>query len=184
MLETPKTLRTLSDNRKGQEPTVVGQSAGKGNMQDTDLAWLAGIWEGEGSILLYSRPKSNNTIQITPNVTMTNTDVSIVNKARKIIEEMGCNFSWREYTPKGKDSYKKCFKISSAHAGNIQIFLEHILPFMYGLKKAYGETLLAFVSRRVEKAKNQKGGIKHLRYDEEDYEFLRSSTTTREEPTG
>lgn len=152
-------------------------------MQDTDLAWLAGIWEGEGSILLYSRPVNDKRIQITPCVTMTNTDVAIVNKARKIIEEMGCNFSWREYKPKGKESYKVCYKINSAHAGNIKIFLENILPFMHGEKKAYGETLLAFVSRRVEKSKEQKGGLKHLAYDDEDYEFIRSSTTTRERTT-
>jgi hypothetical protein len=161
-------------------PPWEGNPQERINMQDTDLAWLAGIWDGEGSILLYSRPVNDNRIQITPSVTMTNTDVAIVNKARKIIEEMGCSFSWREYKPKGKDSYKTCFKISSAHAGNIKIFLEHILPFLVGEKKAYGETLLAFVSRRFEKAKNQLGGLKHLPYDSEDYEFIRSSTTTRE----
>lgn len=153
-------------------------------MQDTDLAWLAGIWEGEGSILLYSRPVNDKRIQITPLVTVTNTDVGIVNKARKIVEEMGCNFSWREYKPKGKASYLQCYKLSSAHAGNIKIFLEHILPYMVGAKKAYGETLLAFVSRRVEKAREQNVVLKHLKYDNEDYEFLRSSTTARVTPKG
>ncbi len=151
-------------------------------MQDTDLAWLAGIWEGEGSVLLFSRPINDKRIQITPCVTMSNSDIGIVNKARKIIEEMGCNFSWREYKPKGKDSYKMCYRISSQHAGNIKIFLEHVMPWMYGAKKSYGETLLAFVSRRLEKAAGKP--LKHTPYDEEDYEFLRSSTTTRETPKG
>ena len=152
-------------------------------MQDTDLAWLAGIWEGEGSILLYSRPVNDKRIQISPLVTMTNTDVSIVNECRKIIDQMGCNFSWREYKPKGKDSYKTCYKISSAHAGNIQIFLKCLMPYLKGEKKHKAETLLAFVSRRVEKGKTQLGGLKHLPYDNEDYEFIRSSTTTRETST-
>lgn len=149
-------------------------------MQDTDLAWLAGIWEGEGSILLYSRPVNDKRIQITPSVTMSNTDVFIVNKCRKIIDSLGCNFSWREYKPKGKDSYKVCYRLTSNNAENIKLFLESILPYMHGAKKAYGETLLTFVSRRLDKAKNQVGGVRHLPYDEEDYEFVRSSTTTRE----
>lgn len=150
-------------------------------MQDTDLAWLAGIWEGEGSILLYSRPVNDKRIQITPSVTVTNTDIHIMNRVRKIVESLGCNFSWRQYRP--KKGTRDCYRYSSAHAHHIKVFLENILPFMVGEKKAAGETLLAFVSRRVEKAKDQKGGLKHLPYDDEDYEFLRSSTTTREEAT-
>lgn len=179
MLETPKTLSTLGDNERGKDLTVGGQSAGKDKM-NTDLAWLAGIWEGEGSILLYSRPVNENRMQITPSVTVTNTDVVIMNKVRKIVESLGCNFSWREYRPKGKASYKLCYRLSSSHAENIKKFLEAVLPYMHGEKKAYGETLLSFVTKRLEKAKDHKGGLKHLPYDQDDYAFVRSSTTTRE----
>lgn len=153
-------------------------------MQDTDLAWLAGIWEGEGTILLYSRPVNDKRLQITPYVSVVNTDMGIINKTRKVIEEIGCNFSFREYRdPKGKETYKTRYRLTSANSNQIKIFLEYILPYLFGAKKAYGETLLAFVSRRVEKAKYQKGGLKHLPYDEEDYEFLRSSETTRGKAT-
>lgn len=151
-------------------------------MQEKDLAWLAGIWEGEGSILLYSRPVNNTRLQISPSLEVSNTDIHIMNDVRKILEEMGCNFSWRQYRP--KKGTKDCYKLSSSHAGHIKTFLDNVLPFIRGEKKAYGETLLSFVSRRLEKAKDQKGGLKHLPYDEEDYAFIRSSTTTREEPTG
>lgn len=151
-------------------------------MLTTDLAWLAGIWEGEGSVLLYSRPVNEKRLQIIPSVTVSNTDIHIMNSVRKILEEMGLQFSWREYMP--KKGTRQCYRLTSSHAGNIKVFLEHVLPYMVGEKKAYGDTLLAFVTRRVEKAKNQKGGLKHLPYDEEDYEFVRSSTTTREAPKG
>jgi len=147
-------------------------------MTNTELAWLAGIWEGEGSILLYSRPVDNNRIQITPSLQMSNTDVHIMNKARKILEELGCSFSWRQYRP--KKGTRDCYRLSSSNAEYISKTLSEILPYMYGEKKAIGETLLAFTSRRVEKAKDQKGGFKHTPYDEEDYEFVRSSETTRE----
>lgn len=150
-------------------------------MQDTDLAWLAGIWEGEGSILLYSRPVNDKRIQITPSVTVSNTDIHIMNRVRSIIEEMGCTFSWRQYRP--KNGTRDCYRYTSCHYKYIKIFLEHTLPFMVGEKKAYGETLLAFVTRRQQKADVQGKMLKHLPYDEEDYEFIRSSTTTREAST-
>ena len=148
-------------------------------MQETDLAWLGGIWDGEGSILLYSRPVNDKRIQITPCVTMENTDIAIVNKARKVLDEIGCNFAYREYAPKNV-KHKRRHRLSSQHAKNIKIFLEHTLPYLHSVKKHYGETLLAFVSRRLEKSETSGKVLKHLPYDEEDYEFIRSSTTTRE----
>lgn len=132
--------------------------------------------------MLYSRPVNDKRIQITPAVEVGNTDLHIMNKVRAILEEMGCNFSWQEYRPKGKKTYKYFYKLRSQHAGHIKVFLENLLPFMIGSKKAYGETLLSFVSRRLEKAKGRP--LKHTPYDEEDIEFVRSSTTTRETPTG
>ncbi len=149
-------------------------------MQDTDRAWLAGIWEGEGSIMLYSRPVRDNKLQITPAMEVGNTDLHIVNKIRKLLEELGCQYSFMEREP--KSGHKKFYSIRSANAAYIKLTLDAILPFMIGEKKAYGETLLAFVSRRIEKSLNVKGGLKHTKYDDEDYAFVRSSTTTRETP--
>lgn len=148
-------------------------------MQEKDLAWLAGIWEGEGSILLYSRTHKDNRTQIIPSLEVSNTDVHIMNNVRRITTEMGCNFSWREYMP--KKGRRKVYKLETSHAYQIKIFLEYINPYMIGEKRAYGETLLAFVTRRLEKADGK--SLKHTPYDEEDYEFVRSSTTTRERAT-
>ena len=166
----------------GKNGSYRGQSAGKNKMKETDLAWLAGIWEGEGSVLLYSRPVNNKRIQITPSLSMGNTDIHIVNRAREIINEMGANFNFQERFP--KKGTRKFYLLVSTHFKNIKIFLENVLPFMIGGKKAYGETLLAFVTRRYEKSLTYPGGLKHLPYDEEDYEFVRSSETIRETPTG
>jgi len=151
-------------------------------MKEADLAWLAGIWEGEGSIMLYSRPVNDKRIQITPAVEVGNTDLHIMNKVRSLLEELGCNFTWMERQP--KKGTKRFYTLRSQHARYIKIFLIAVLPFMVGEKKAYGETLLSFVSRRLDKAEEQNKSLKHLRYDDEDYEFVRSSTTTRETPKG
>ena len=54
-----------------------------------------------------------------------------------------------------------------------------MLPYLIGYKKAYGEILLVFVTRRLEKSQEQNKPLKYLYYDDEDYEFVRSSETTR-----
>lgn len=147
-------------------------------MRDTDLAWLAGIWEGEGSIMLYSRPVRDNKLQITPAMEVGNTDIHIVNKIRKILEELGCSYSFMERMP--KKGTRKFYHIRTQNALYIKLTIEAILPFMVGEKRAYAETLYAFVVRRLEKSKDVKGGLKHTPYDDEDYAYVRSSTTTRE----
>ena len=152
-------------------------------MKDTDLAWLAGIWDGEGSVMLYSRPVRESKLQITPALEVTNTDIHIMNKVREILENLGCNFSYTERTP-GKSHHKVAFSLRTQNAKYIKTTLEAMLPYLIGNKKAYGETLLSFVSKRLLKADAAGKPLKHTPYDEEDYEFVRSSTTTREAHLG
>ncbi len=147
-------------------------------MKDTDLAWLAGIWEGEGSIMLYSRPVRNNRLQITPAMEVGNTDIHIVNKIRKLLEELGCSYSFMERMP--KKGTRMFYHIRTANSNYIKTTLEAIMPYMVGEKLAYAETLLAFVTKRIEKSQEYGGNLKQTPYDEDDYAFVRSSTTTRE----
>lgn len=149
-------------------------------MKHTDAAWLAGMWEGEGSVLLYSRPVDNSRLQITPSLTITNTDVHIMNRIRSLLESINCFYSWQEPQTR-KKHWKQAYRLTTGRADYIKTTLETILPFMVGEKKAKGETLLSFVSRRIEKVnKTDHKSFKHLPYDEEDYQYLRSSETTRE----
>lgn len=164
----------------GKDDSNRGQSAGKDIVKDTNLSWLAGIWEGEGSILLYSRPVNEKRIQITPALEITNTDIHIINECRRLLEELNCNFSYMERRSK-KTQHKITYTLRTQNAVYIKNVLENILPYMIGVKKAYGETLLSFVKRRLEKCKEQNKTLKQLNYDEEDFEFVRSSTTTRED---
>ena len=54
-------------------------------MKDTDLAWLGGIWDGEGSISLFQSKEKNGTFKIRPVLTVVNTDIGIVNNIQKIL---------------------------------------------------------------------------------------------------
>ena len=153
-------------------------------IQDKDLAWLAGIWDGEGSILLNKQRRAKEKIQITPCVYVGNTDILIMNKVRKILQQMDCSFHWQE---KNLKSGKVFFVLQTTNLFTIQRFLTLINPFLVGTKQAYGETTLSYVSNRIAKAQKKGVSIKNLSYDEEDFSYVetsRSSTTTREAPIG
>lgn len=148
---------------------------------ETDRAWLAGIIDGEGSINLFSHQEKSGSTKIKPVINFVNTDMAIVNKAISILTKAGCN----PYIVKRihKDTrHKDCVEVKATATLQVAKWLELVLPYLYGIKKAKAEILLRFVNRRT--AKREEVGRNDLaKYDAEDwndvYEF-RSSTTTRE----
>ena len=152
-------------------------------MQNTDLAWLAGIWEGEGTIAIFSHQEKNGITKICPCCSVVNTDLALINKVRKILQELGCNFTLKEYNEKNR---KKKWVYRTQNQRYIILFLEAILPYIYGNKKANAEIVLDYTKQRLAKIERlpSKGTTK---YDETDWSYLtkfRSSQTTREAPTG
>jgi len=148
-------------------------------MKDTDLAWLAGMWEGEGSILLYRRPAYKGKRQgIIPSMEITNTDICLVNRCSSILDKLECSFHFSE-TKKYKTHHKQAYRLRTTNAKTIVKTLDAIIPHMVGEKKAKGELVKKFLTRRLEKAADKGMTLKHVPYDEEDFEALRSSETTR-----
>ena len=152
-------------------------------MLNTDLAWLAGIWDGEGSIALFTHKEKNGSIKICPTVCVVNTDISIINKVRKIIEELGCNFILQEVQPKNSRHSIK-WTLTTRNQKYIVLFLEAIIPYLHSIKKQKAEILLDYTVRRLAKAKRILHGT--TPYDKEDWSIfqkfqqIRSSQTTRE----
>lgn len=163
-------------------------------MSDTDHAWLAGMWEGEGTITLFSHTEKNGSQKIKPMVSVVNTDIALVNQMRKVLESLGCNFNLTERRPKNS-RHSTVWVLQSGNMDYIIKFLSAVLPYMYGEKKQKGEILLAYSIRRAQKMERlpSRGSTP---YDEEDRKSLeefesinlrksnnnRSSSTTRDAP--
>lgn len=153
-------------------------------MQDTDLAWLAGIWEGEGTITMFTHKEKNGLTKLCPNCSILNTDIHIINKVRSILEELGCKFSFQEHQPKGKPTYKYQWRLITRNMSYIKLFLTAVLPYLFGEKRARGEILLSYVTQRLEKIRRLPSAGS-TPYDEIDYAHfnkIRSPQTTREAP--
>ena len=139
-------------------------------MQDTDLAWLAGIWDGEGSITLFTHKEADNSTKICPTVLVVNTDIHIINKIQKLLEDLKCNFVIHEHKPKNK-KHKIQWRITTRNIRYIQKFLVPILPYLVGDKKAKGEIVLRYANRRI--AKQESSGRYNPPYDQEDFDDLK-----------
>ncbi|MBA9005967.1 LAGLIDADG family homing endonuclease [Thermomonospora cellulosilytica] len=78
-------------------------------MKETELAWLAGIWDGEGSVGVsrYRRPGNVNQV-IAPQVQIQMTHEPTVVKTVEILREMGLTataYTWRERKAHHKDMW-------------------------------------------------------------------------------
>jgi hypothetical protein len=132
------------------------------------IAWLAGIWDGEGTISIRQNVKIK---QFSPRVHVTNTDMNIINEVRKILNMIGVDP--RIHETHG-DKYESTFgKKVYYHIGvdtlsKSKIILDTILPYLIG-KKAQAECLLAFINSRTARW-NKNASNENKKYLPEDIE--------------
>lgn len=112
----------------------------------TELAWLAGIWDGEGTIAVRRNAKIN---QMSPRVHFTNTNASIILKAVEIMEKIGVKPHVREKGQGGfEGSHKECYTIGFDTLSKSKLLLDTLLPYLVG-KKDQAILLLKFINSRM-----------------------------------
>ena len=85
--------------------------------EETDLAWLAGIFEGEGSFGLYSKKSGTN--QIYYHCTITNSSLKILEKVKMIFARYGLKYYFHKDKPGGLGGKKKVMRIAIMGKSNI-----------------------------------------------------------------
>lgn len=150
-----------------------------GNQQERfecNLAWLAGILEGEGWVslsLVKSHQKNEKfTPSFLPNIGMVNCDFLIMNEVIRILEYL--NIKFRKSHRKafiGSDgiSRKEKLEVSITIHESVRRFINIIMPFMIGYKKERCKRILDFLNIRSQKPRS---GIKS-KYGIEEYEIYK-----------
>jgi hypothetical protein len=134
-------------------------------VKDTDLAWLAGFWDGEGSITIFTHIEKNGVRKIRPTIGLTNTDENVMAHAISILDALGtsCNIQMKKSNnPKHKDAYQ----LTSMNMKYIQIILTAILPYLV-CKKAQATLVLRYVTKKLQYI--EKG--QRPPYDDEDVQM-------------
>lgn len=113
-----------------------------------ELAWLAGIIDGEGSVTIGARlRKKTNNLVLVPQVLITNTDKEIIKECERILNKMqlGYTINWIEY--KHKD-YLDRANIRITKYQRVKFLLEHLTPYLHSRKRHNAEVVLEFIADR------------------------------------
>ena len=137
----------------------------------TDLAWLAGIWDGEGHISIRRTLLRGKAPQYSPRLGMTNSNVQILSKARQILDALGVGYYFREKDDGGfPGSSKQCWVIAIETMTNAVRFIANIRPFLIG-KSFQADCILEYCERRM-KAFDRSRTNASRKYTERDYELV------------
>lgn len=113
------------------------------------LAWLAGIWDGEGSIAIFKHREKDGCIKYCSTINVVNNNLTIINEIIKICDELGVGFHLQEKERKS-ENHAQSYELITRKFKTIKKLMEVILPYLVG-KKAQAEIVLRFVNKRLEK---------------------------------
>jgi len=141
-----------------------------GNQQETDLAWLGAMLNGEGYVDV-ELVKAEAKTYFSPRCSISNTDPAIIVRSAEIFRSLGASYyigktgsrpgTVSKYKVRtNRQSYMiRCDKISS-----LQKLLEYVIPWMVGEKQAKAKLVLEYCRSRIERtggklARNQHSSI-------------------------
>jgi hypothetical protein len=133
--ETLKKLASFHDNTEQSMMPV----------QDVDLAWLAGIIDGEGCFTIYGVTRIDaGTPSPSANITITNSNCLLLARCKEILDALNIKYLYND--PKnGHQQGRKVMRIRVKNYSSIQRLIEIILPFLVG-KADQAKIMLEFVS--------------------------------------
>ena len=125
----------------------------KETISKTELAWLAGIIDGEGCI--YARMnkhnksirklRTNEVYVIRMGISITNTDVFLIKEVSRICENLKVGFAFSTQPP--RDPRRGVISIIVEGKGRSKKLLEAVLPYLIN-KKPQAEILLKLIQYR------------------------------------
>ena len=130
---------------------------------DAELAWLAGIVDGEGTIGLHrTNAKQNPHPYLRPHFQIVNTDVRILAKVARIIFDLTDKPHNLVVTNKGGNGLKRGYRLAVNTQWELLVVLPALVPFMAS-KCEQAAIVLAFCKRRL-----SRGSCHWYEFKEED----------------
>jgi len=120
---------------------------GNPHMQEVEMAYLAGLIDGEGTITLErsGNRRLNGMMGLSPKVIVTDTDRAIVDATMTIMRRLGVNPYVKVQSPAKRK--KACFWVTVSGLSKCKKVLEAVKPYLVG-KLAQAQLVLDFVESR------------------------------------
>lgn len=152
-----------------------------GNQQERSLAWLAGIIDGEGSVSAQVYTMPNGRVRITPFVSITNTDVGIVQECRSILDSIGVVHRTNS-VPKEGCGFKgnlPCVSIRIDGQKPVRQLLRIVGNYLKSQKRARAAAILEFIESRSARGvqRNERGHCRRVEYSRQEIELIASVRT-------
>lgn len=123
--------------------------------KDTDLAWLAGFLDGEGTIgISRTNAKACKTPYLRPHLQAPNTDHRAIDEMVRIISEVTGKRPSVCVSNKGDARWKRAWRVKVSTQWELLLLLPALLPHLR-LKKRQAELALEFCKRKAARAANQ-----------------------------
>ena len=113
-----------------------------------ELAWLAGILDGEGSIVMGFEKKRR---LFNPMVHICNTDAGIVAECQRILADLKCVVSIKLHPRSSSFGKRPLTRMQVSSHASVARVLEALLPYLRSIKRARAEGMLEFVRSRLPK---------------------------------
>jgi len=146
----------------------------QGTPTEAEIAWLGGIIEGEGSVMLSCFVRDERAKpKVGVEIKLYNTDGGIIKKAVDIIERLGLRYHLRERSQKPM-KMESGAKYGSA-APMIALTVKNLAcayslakllrPWMFGEKGHRLDLMIQYLARRLEKIKENGGNFRNIALD-------------------
>lgn len=121
-------------------------------VRDIDLAWLAGIIDGEGCFTIFTNSR-NDAVNpsISANLTITNSNYLLLNRCKEIFDALEIKYFYHD--PKnGYQLGRKVMRIRIKNYSSLQRLIELMIPYLVG-KTEQAKIILEFVSLAGQRGK-------------------------------
>lgn len=119
-------------------------------VSELDLAWLAGWWDGEGSIgIALQHSGSRGWVSLTPSVQASFTDRPALDKIIEVLGSLGITGLGYEYQEKDPTKHKNSWHVRVNRLTDIRILAPRVMPYAV-IKRDRWELILEFANSRLE----------------------------------
>lgn len=132
------------------------------NQQQTDLAWLGAMINGEGYVDVETIHRGNK-FYFSPRLNVANTDPAIIVRCTEILRGMKVNYYICK-TGSPANSTRQCYSIRVDRTSQLHRLLSTIIPWMVGEKQAKAKLVMDYLNSRITRtggklARNQHSSV-------------------------
>lgn len=155
--------RVVKDDLRS--PVLIDQAS------ETDLAYLAGLFDAEGGFSVVKRQGRYNGCKFNyePSCYVVNCDTSIINAVLKTLRNLGTTKYCLSQVKARSDNESDGYRVSISNLTTLDTFLPNIIPYLHG-KSCLAALLQEYVKSRLN-ARTQKGSSCKTVYSERDIDI-------------